>query len=77
MPHIVVKMLAGRSEEQKQGLADAITREVTALLHVGDESVSVAIEDVAPGEWEWKVYEPEIASNWAKLYKEPGYGARR
>ena len=76
MPHVVVKMMAGRSEQQKRQLAEAITKNVTTILNVGDDSVSVAIEDVKADEWEAKVYEPEIVPNWDNLYKEPGYGTR-
>ena len=39
----------------------------------GEESVSVAIEEVRPEDWIEKVYKPDIQSNWDKLYKKPGY----
>lgn len=77
MPHVVVKMMAGRTEQQKRRLAAEIVKDVMTILNVGDESVSVAIEDIKAGEWESKVYDPEIIPNWDKLYKEPGYGPRR
>jgi 4-oxalocrotonate tautomerase len=67
MPHVVVKLWPGKSEEQKQQLADAITREVTAILHYGDESVSVAMEEVATDEWREKVYRPDIVERAAHL----------
>ena len=73
MPHVVVKLWPGKSEEQKQQLADAITRNVTAILHYGDESVSVAMEEVAADEWREKVYRPDIVERAAQLYKKPGY----
>ena len=38
-----------------------------------DESVSVAIEDVKPGDWAEKVYKPDIVGHSDKLYKKPGY----
>jgi len=46
-----------------------------AIAGVGDESVSVAIEDVNPGDWADKVYEPDILNGPGKLYKKPGYNA--
>ncbi len=51
MPHVIVKMYPGRSEDQKARLAEAIVKDVKAIANVGDESVSVAIEEVKPGDW--------------------------
>lgn len=47
MPHVIVKLWPGKSEQQKARLADAITKVVTEVLHYGDESVSVAMEEVS------------------------------
>jgi 4-oxalocrotonate tautomerase len=73
MPHIVVKLMAGRSEELKRRLAEQIVKDVTTILIVGEEAVSVAIVDIKAGEWAGKVYKADIVPNWDKLYKEPGY----
>jgi 4-oxalocrotonate tautomerase len=73
MPHVVVKMYAGRSEQQKKRLAQAVTDAVTSTLGYGEESVSVAIEDIAPGRWADDVYKPDILDRKTTLYKEPGY----
>ncbi|WP_258305731.1 tautomerase family protein [Burkholderia cenocepacia] len=35
MPHIIVKAWPGKTEEQKQRLADAITRDVMTILGYG------------------------------------------
>jgi 4-oxalocrotonate tautomerase len=70
---VEIKMLQGRSEEQKQHLAEAITKDVMTHANVGEESVSVSIEDVDPGEWTEKVFKPDIASKRDTLYKKPGY----
>jgi 4-oxalocrotonate tautomerase len=72
MPHVTVKLYPGRSEEQKTRLAD-IVKTVMAIAECGEKSVSVSIEDVEPGDWERKVYKPDILDNWEKLYKKPGY----
>ena len=48
MPHIIVKLWPGKSEQQKQRLADAIANDVMEILGYGEESVSVGIEEVAP-----------------------------
>lgn len=50
MPHIIVKLHSGRSEELKQKLAEAVTKAVMATTGNGEESVSVSIEDVAPSD---------------------------
>jgi 4-oxalocrotonate tautomerase len=77
MPHVIVKLLAGRSEEQKSRLAAQLAKDVTAILNCGEESISVAIEDIKAGDWTEKVYDAEITPNWKKLYKKPGYRPSR
>ena len=39
MPHVVVKLWPGKSEQQKKRLAEAITKDVMDILHYGEESV--------------------------------------
>lgn len=73
MPHVIVKMYSGRSEKDKNRLAEAITKAVTATLEYGEESVSVAIEEIAPRHWVEKVYNPDILGHPDKIYKKPGY----
>jgi len=43
------------------------------VLHYGDESVSVAIEEIGSRNWAEQVYKPDIKDKWDKLYKKPGY----
>jgi 4-oxalocrotonate tautomerase len=73
MPHVVVKMYPGRSEQQKRQLAEAIVKDVVAIAGGSEDSVSVAIEEIPAAEWTEKVYKPDILKNWDKLYKKPGY----
>jgi 4-oxalocrotonate tautomerase len=73
MPHVIVKLWPGKSEELKARLAETITRDVMDVLHYGEESVSVAIEEVQSKDWKEKIYEPDIKKHWDKLYKKPGY----
>ena len=73
MPHIIVKLWPGKSEQQKTRLAEAITKDVMNTLHYGEESVSVAFEEIPAQEWAEKVYKPEILNHPEKLYKKPGY----
>jgi len=42
MPHVIVKLYSGRSEQQKARLAQEITKAVMTTLKADDESVSVA-----------------------------------
>ncbi|HET8610352.1 MAG TPA: tautomerase family protein [Burkholderiales bacterium] len=73
MPHVIVKLWPGKSEQQKKRLADAIARDVMRVLNYGEESVSVAMEEVAVRDWAEKVYKPDIVDKPDKLYKKPGY----
>jgi 4-oxalocrotonate tautomerase len=73
MPHVVVKMLSGRSDQLKAKLADEITKAVTSTLKLGEESVSVGIEDVEQKDWTGQVYKPDIIDKPATIYKKPGY----
>lgn len=73
MPHVVVKLWPGKSEQQKARLAEAITRDVTSVLDYGEESVSVGFEEVKARDWTEKVYKPDIKEKWDTLYKKPGY----
>lgn len=73
MPHVIVKLWPGKSEQQKTRLAEAITKDIMEILHYGEESVSVAMEEVNSQDWVEKVYKPEVKNKWDKLYKKPGY----
>ena len=73
MPHVVVKLWPGKSEKQKIRLAEEIVKDVMTVLHYGEESVSLAIEEVKQEDWKEKVYKPDIQNKWGKLYKKPGY----
>jgi 4-oxalocrotonate tautomerase len=73
MPHIIVKLWPGKSEQQKQQLADAITRDAMSILKSAEESISVGFEEVAPADWTREVYRPDIQGKWKSIYKKPGY----
>jgi 4-oxalocrotonate tautomerase len=73
MPHVIVKLWPGKSEQLKQRLAEAITKDVMDILHYGDESVSVAMEEIKSRDWAENVYKPDIQNKWETLYKKPGY----
>ncbi len=73
MPHVIVKLYPGRSEEQKTKLADEIVRDVVAIAKCEEKSVSVAFEEIEKEDWAEKVYKPDILNRKDSLYKEPGY----
>ncbi|MGA3049664.1 MAG: tautomerase family protein [Terracidiphilus sp.] len=73
MPHIVVKLAPGRSEEQKTRFAEEIVRDAMHILNCEENAVSVAFEEVESQDWMEKVYRPEIQGKWDTLYKKPGY----
>ena len=73
MPHVMVKLWPGRSEEQKTKLTEAIVKDVMTHLNSSEASVSVTIEEVKQEAWTEHVYKPDIQGKWDKLYKKPGY----
>jgi 4-oxalocrotonate tautomerase len=73
MPHVIVKLWPGKSEDQKCRLAERIAQAVMDVLGYGEESVSVAIEEVEPRDWAEKVYKPDIVNKPEQIYKKPGY----
>ena len=73
MPHVIIKLARGRSEEQKSELAQAVTRAVMAKAICPESAVSVSIEDIEPERWTEDVYTPDILGRWAQLYQKPGY----
>ena len=72
-PHVIVKLYPGRSEQQKIRLAEQIVKDVVEIIKCGEESVSVAIQEIKPEDWAEKVYKPDILNTPGKLYKKPGY----
>lgn len=73
MPHVIIKMYPGRTEEQKQLLCDQIVRDVMEIAQCEEQTVSVGIEEIPPDEWAETVYRPDIYDKADTLYKLPGY----
>jgi 4-oxalocrotonate tautomerase len=73
MPHVIVKLWPGKSEQQKQKLAQGITEAVMASLGYSEDAISVSLEEVAPADWTKKVYRPDIINGPGTVYKKPGY----
>ena len=60
MPHVIVKLWPGKSEQQKKKLAAEITKAVMTTLNYGEESVSVGFEEVSSRDWKENVDKPDI-----------------
>lgn len=73
MPHVIVKLWPGKSEPQKVRLAEAITKNVMEIFNYGEESVSVAMEEISLQDWPKQVYQADILAKPEQLYKKPGY----
>lgn len=72
MPHISVKMLKGRTEEQKKAAAEKLTAALCEALGCGNAHVSVTVEDFTAEEWQ-DVFASDISAKSDKLYKKPEY----
>ncbi len=73
MPHVIVKMYPGRSEEMKIDMADKVTKAIIESLSVDESTVSVAVEEIERENWNDAVYQPDIKQKEQMLYKKPGY----
>jgi 4-oxalocrotonate tautomerase len=73
MPHVIVKLWPGKSKKQKTELAERIVQDIFDVLHYGEESVSVAFEEISAKDWAEKVYKSDILQHADRLYKKPGY----
>ncbi|HOQ76772.1 MAG TPA: tautomerase family protein [Thermoclostridium sp.] len=73
MPHVVVKMYPGRTQEQKEKMAEKITEALLETIGCEEKSISIAVEEVTPEEWNQRVYQPEIMGKAYTLLKKPGY----
>jgi 4-oxalocrotonate tautomerase len=76
MPHLILKMQTGRSEDQKKRIAEELTKVVMTYATCTEDAVSVSIEDVAASDWIETVYKPDIMGKAGSLYKMPGYDPR-
>lgn len=73
MPHVNLKIAAGRSDVVKHELAEAIADNLVRIAGANPAQISVAIEDVEPKNWANDVYDVEIAPKAECLYRRPGY----
>ena len=71
MPHITLKMLKGRTEEQKQAAAQRLAAALVDAIGCNPTHISVSVEDFTPEEWQ-EQYRQEVAEN-DKLVLTPDY----
>ena len=72
MPHISIKMLNGRTEEQKKNLSKALIKTLTEQLNCSENYVTLTIEDFSAEEWQ-SVFKKEITDKPNKIYAAPKY----
>ena len=73
MPHVIIKMFPGRTDEQKERITKGITDTITRIAGCEEDSVSIAVEEVSSQEWAEKVYKPDIMEKEETPIKKPGY----
>lgn len=73
MPHVIIKLYAGRSDELKQKIADEVAETLARTSECDQNVVSVAIEEYTPDDWPESVYKPDILDKSDTLYVHPGY----
>ena len=71
MPHISIKMLKGRTDEQKNIATDKVADALCEALGCSKKHVSVSVEDFTAQEWQ-DVFAKEIADN-ENILKKPEY----
>ncbi|HHW22087.1 MAG TPA: 4-oxalocrotonate tautomerase [Clostridiaceae bacterium] len=73
MPHVIVKLFPGRTEEQKRLCTEKITQAIVDAIGADESSISVAFEEIPRELWKDTVYQPDIIAKENTLYKKPGY----
>lgn len=72
MPHVVVKMHAGKTPEQKAEFSAKIRDVFMETLSIPEKFISVSVEDYDPKDWAG-VYQEEITDKPETLIIGPGY----
>lgn len=73
MPHLTVQLVEGKTEAQKQELAQELVKTAQSILGIGEEAFSVGIREYTWDQWKETVYPNDIMGNKDSLYKQPGY----
>lgn len=75
MPHIVVNIWPGRTDETKAELANRLALETAEVLKMDAEYVSVGFHEVPEADWD-AFCEREIEEKPEEIFKRPGEPAR-
>ena len=74
MPHVDIKCFPrDLNDEQKAALAADIADVIIRHFNSKDNSVSVALKQIAPEDWKAQVWDTEIGPKLEELIKKPGY----
>ena len=74
MPHVIVKLASGRSEQQKEQIAAEVTKAIMATANMSEDAVSVGASKITPkANGRSEVYRPDVLGKPGTLYKKPGY----
>ena len=71
MPHISLKMLKGRTEEQKKLAAEKLSKALIDAIGCSESHISVYVEDFTPQEWQ-EQFKIEVTES-PFLIKKPNY----
>lgn len=74
MPHVDIKYFPRNlSDEKLKTISDEICDVLKKHLGASEDSLSVAMTEIAPDRWKLDVYDPLIKPGLLKLVKKPGY----
>jgi len=73
VPHVVVKLWPGKSEQQKTRLAQEITDSVMSVLNYGTQSVRLGLRKSNRRSGRRRCTAPISKPNGTSSYKKPGY----
>lgn len=74
MPHITIKMLKGRTQEQKKLASEMVAKALYEAIGCSESHISVSVEDYTPQEWQ-DVYAQEVENN-SNLVKNANYNPK-
>ncbi len=72
MPHISIKMLKGRTDEQKKMAADKVAEALYEAIGCSKDHISVTVEDYTPEEWQ-DVFSADVTAKQDKLFRKANY----
>jgi 4-oxalocrotonate tautomerase len=73
MPHVIIKMVEGRTEEQKREIARRLTDVLVEVAVTVPGNVSIAFEDIKGCDWNEQVNLPCIYGKKDTVLKWPDY----